>query len=263
LHLLTNTSIGQPTDLWVPSNDAAPTELSNQYSIGFLKSWSEIGFRLDVAGYVKYSENLIEYKEGANFLFGISQSWIDKIEVGNGESRGVEVLLSKEKGKLDGWLSYTLSNSTRQFEEINQGRPFPYKYDRRHNFSATTFYNINSNRKLSMFFIFTTGHALTLPTATIPTALPPGGEYYVGGYADVHEIGYIDQRNNMRMPDYHRLDLSYQSTKTKINRNRTWIFSVYNVYNRLNSYFIYQREGKLKQFVLFPVIPSVTYRVEF
>lgn len=263
LHLLTNTSIGQPTDLWVPANNVAPVELSSQYSLGFQKAWMRSGIKIDVTGYIKNSENLIEYKEGTNFLFGIRQNWTDKIVVGTGDSEGVELLLSKDKGRINGWMSYTLSKATRRFDEINAGFPFPYKYDRRHNFSITAFYDITKNKKLSMFFTFNSGHAFTLPTATMKTALPPGGEYYIGGYADVNEIGYIDSRNNLRMPDYHRLDIAYQTSKQKTKCRRTWIFSIYNIYNKLNPYFIYQREGRLKQYVLFPVIPSITYRLEF
>ena len=263
LHLLTNTSLGQPTDLWVPTSNDAPSETTNQYSLNIIKGWPRSDISLDLGIYIKFYDNLIEYKEGVNSLFGINDHWEDKITVGKGNSKGLEVLLNKESGKLNGWISYNLSKSMREFNEISNGNPFPYKYDRRHNFSLTSFYELNKNHKFSLLFTYNSGHAITLPIGNIKAIPPYGAEYLYNEKLVISNIEYINSRNNQRMPDYHRLDLSYHNRKKKKNHIRTWIFSIYNVYNRLNPYFLYQSEGKIKQVAMFPVIPSISYRVEF
>ncbi len=262
LHLLTNTSIGQPTDMWVPSTIDFPSETAHQFSIAIAKSIPN-DIVIDLNAYYKVLNNLIEYREGSNFLFGIEDAWKDKITSGSGRSKGIEALIIKNSGKINGWISYTFSKAERQFNEISNGRPFPYKYDRRHNLSTSAFYEFSRNKKLSLSFIFNSGHAFTLPTAKIATALPPGGEYINSPYIDIASVEYINIRNNQRMPDYHRMDISYQTTKRKKKYTRTWTFSVYNLYSQLNPYFIYERQGKLVQYSLFPIIPSVAYRIEF
>jgi hypothetical protein len=117
---------------------------------------------------------------------------------------------------------------------------------------------------LSLTFVYNTGTAITLPTARYQGVKPPNWEY-APYYEDAFdERPLMNQRNNFRTPAYHRLDISYQKQKeTKRKNQRTWIFSLYNAYSRLNPYFVYEAKGKLKQYSLFPIIPSVTYRLEF
>jgi len=121
------------------------------------------------------------------------------------------------------------------------------------------------DRTLSMTFVYNTGNAITLPTARYQSVQPPGWENVDDYFADAFkERPQMDERNNFRMPSYHRLDVSYQSKKaTKRKNRRSWIFSLYNAYSRLNPYFLYEDQGRLKQYSLFPIIPSVTYRLEF
>ena len=264
IHLLTNTTLGQPTDLWLPATVKAPTERADQYNLSLQKSFW--GYEVSVSAYYKDTRNVIEYQEGANILYGIDQGWEDKISVGKGYSRGVEWLVAKKAGKFTGHLAYTLSRSTRTFTEINNGKAFPFRYDRTHDASVLVTLSLGKQGKLSSLFNYNTGNAITLPVGKTESMLPPNWEY-INVPRIVGEMKYRDlivERNNARMPAYHRLDVSYSHSKEKKNnRVRTWNVSVYNAYNRLNPYFIYESGGRLKQYAFFPVIPSVSYSLEF
>ncbi len=271
LHLLTNSSLSVPTDLWVSSTENISPQYARQYALGAVRSLANNSLEISLEGYYKAMSQLITYRDGANYLYQSGDSWEEKVVAGDGEAYGVELFVHKKVGKLNGWLGYTLSWSNRWFDEINGGRPFPFRYDRRHDLSVLLNYEMPRDRILSVAFVFNTGNAITLPTARYQSVPPPGWENAVGFYtndadtrASLFERPQIDERNNFRMPAYHRLDVSYQRRKeTKRLNHRTWIFSLYNAYNRLNPYFLYETDGKLKQYSLFPVIPSVTYRLEF
>jgi outer membrane cobalamin receptor len=264
IHLLTNTTLGQPTDLWLPATAKAPTERADQYNLSLQKTFS--GYDVSVSAYYKDIRNVIEYQEGASILYGIDQGWEDKISVGKGHSHGVEWLVAKKAGKLTGHLAYTLSRSTRTFTDINNGKTFPFKYDRTHDASVLVTLSLSKRSKLSSMFNYNTGNAITLPVGKTESMQPPNWGYMndprVIGAMKYRDL--IVERNNARMPAYHRLDVSYSHSKQKKNnRVRTWNVSVYNAYNRLNPYFIYESGGRLKQYAFFPVIPSVSYSLEF
>ena len=271
LHLLTNSSLSVPTDLWVSSTENIAPQYARQYALGAVKSLANNSLEISIEGYYKAMSQLITYQDGANYLYQSGDSWEEKVVAGDGEAYGIELFVHKKVGKLNGWLGYTLSWSNRWFDELNGGRPFPFRYDRRHDLSVLLNYEMPRDRILSVAFVFNTGNAITLPTARYQSVPPPGWENTVSFYANdadtrasLFERPQIDERNNYRMPAYHRLDVSYQRRKeTKRLNHRTWIFSLYNAYSRLNPYFLYESDGKLKQYSLFPIIPSVTYRLEF
>jgi len=264
LHLLTNSSIGLPSDLWVSSTKNVPPQLSEQVALGVVKDLRDGAYEISLEGYYKRMNQLITYRDGASYLYQNGENWENKVVDGDGESYGVELFVNKKVGKLNGWLGYTLSFSNRWFEEINNGKPFPFKYDRRHDLSLLVNYALPRERMLSLTFVYNTGTAITLPTARYQGVKPPHWEY-APYYEDAFDYRTLaNQRNNFRTPSYHRLDISYQKQKeTKRKNQRTWIFSLYNAYSRLNPYFVYEANGKLKQYSLFPIIPSVTYRLEF
>ncbi len=266
LHLLTNSTMGQPTDLWVPATEQVAPQRSRQFSVGTEYQTPDKRYSFSIDGYLKEMKNVIEYKEGANYLYGIDESWEEKVAIGKGTAKGIEFLAKKNSGKFNGWFAYTLANSTRQFEEINNGEKFPYKYDRTHDLSVVGIYDFNKKNQFSAAFTYNTGNALTLPVATIQHPVPSFAQF--GGASKIKEFlssqPLYTSRNNFRMPAYHRLDLSYHHTKqTKKRRTRTWIISVYNTYNKLNPYFIYEKDGKIRQYAFFPIVPSVAYKLEF
>lgn len=270
LHLLTNSSVGLPTDLWVPVTDRIPPEQADWWSVGYSKTLKR-DWNVSVEAYSKRFRNVLDYKEGTTFLNNFSTAWYDRVSIGTGTSYGAEFYVEKTAGRTKGWLSYTLSRTDRRFDDINGGRPFPFKFDRRHNLAIVVSHELRKNRTLSANFIYNTGTALTVSGNRYLGAVP--GEDIVSQattnpylwrsyqfYSNVPDLG---ERNNFRTPAYHRLDVSYRTTKQKAHGQRTWIISCYNVYNRLNPFYLYYDKAQLKQFTLFPIIPSVTYQYDF
>ncbi|MBA3900548.1 MAG: hypothetical protein H0X62_10115 [Bacteroidetes bacterium] len=213
--------------------------------------------------------NMIDYKEGVAMpvvVVSDSENWQDKVEIGGkGISKGIEFLLNKKEGKNTGWISYTLSKTTRQFENINSGLPYYYRYDRRHDFSFVWFKKIRENIDFSLTWIFSTGNAITLATSkhliigeSIQTIEDNNRTELYDGHV------YDGGRNNFRMRSYHRMDAGFNIRKDKKWGERTWNISNYNLYNRQNPYFYFYSTGydgntKLLQQSFFPFIPSVTY----
>ena len=267
LHLLTNSSLGLPTDLWVPITKKAPPEKARQISIGIGQEWR--GFNVSLDGYYKKMSNLIDYKEGATFLNDELSQWDEKITTGSGTSKGIEMFIHKNKGATQGFVSYTLSWTNRQFLYLNNGLEFPYKYDRRHVLSANFSHQFNKNKELSCNFSLQSGSLLSLPVARYKSVLPPAGNLFtIPTYGSAENdfyknLGYLPQVNNFRLPAYHRLDINYQTTKKMKNKERKWIFSIYNLYNHANPFFIYYETRQLKQFSLLPILPSISYELKY
>lgn len=269
LHLLSNSSISLPTDLWVPVTARIKPMNSNQVAAGLFYNLMD-SLNLSIEGYYKYMNNLLEYKDGASF-FGSSQGWEDKVAMGRGWSYGIEFLAQKTVGRFTGWLGYTWSHTDRKFDRenniINQGNTFPAKYDRRHDISLVLTYKFNENIDASLSWVFSTGNACTLGLQEID---PYEGEQYIDDYYWYDEtISYISSRNNYRMPNYHRMDASVNFHKKLKYGKRTINISVYNLYNRQNPYLIYSSteyydflggsSRVLKQLSIFPIIPSISY----
>jgi len=188
--------------------------------------------------------------------------------VGEGKAFGVEFLTEKQKGRLTGIFSYTLSRSDRKFDALNRGNWFPFKYDRRHDISVLAEYKLNKlynkSRSISVGFTLQSGNNLSMPDTEIEGMLLPGTEF-----AD-HPIAWQNRRftysnpNNFKMPAFHHLDIGYNIIKQKTDsKSITWSFSVYNVYNRMNPWYYYKKDGKVKQVSVFPLIPSVGFKYTF
>lgn len=263
LHLLTNPTIGLPTDLWVPVTDRVAPEHSNQYAIGYAQSLQK-GWQLTLEAYYKDMKNLIEYKEGASF-FSLSTDWQDKITTGKGNGYGLELLIEKKIGKTKGWIGYTLSWSNRQFEELNFGNVFPYTYDRRHDIGVAITHEFNDRIDVGVVWVYGSGNATTLALQTYNGI---EGLTTNGSTHSFVEVEYLDGRNNYRAPSYHRLDISVNLHKQKKRYERTWSFGLYNAYSRQNPFFLFfdtKTDGSktLKQMSLFPIIPSISYSFKF
>jgi outer membrane receptor for ferrienterochelin and colicin len=272
LHLLTNTTIGLPTDLWLPVTKNVKPQHSVQYALG--TAYSMKGYDISVETYYKTMDNLIEYKEGAGLfsgMFDLEQNdvlaiWETLIEMGGeGRSYGIEFLFEKKIGKTTGWIGYTWSKTERRFEHISFGEWFPYTYDRRHDFEIVVTHKFNDHIDAALTWVFGTGNAITLPLeqyASFPS-------WYSYPYFNNDEaLNYIKNRNNFRMPSYHRLDLNVNFKKEKRHGVRTWTVGVYNAYNRKNPFYLdfgTNETGNrvLYQYSLFPFIPSVSYRFDF
>lgn len=262
IHLLSNSGVGLPNDLWLPVTDKVKPQTSHQVALGTVYQLTD-EIEMSVEGFYKSMDNLIEYKEGASYL-SQRNDWQDKIEQGEGWAYGMEVLLRKSVGNTMGWIGYTLSWSERKFENISGGKVFPYKYDRRHDVSVALTHKFSEKIDVGIAWVYGTGNGMTL-----------GFENFPSLETNDHQnlLTNIEKRNNYRMPSYHRLDISAGFHKKKRWGERTWSISVYNAYNRQNPFFLYwgssynketnKDESKLKQVSLFPVIPAITYSFKF
>ncbi len=262
IHLLTNAGTGLPTDLWVPSTARIKPQQANQVAIGLAKTYKS-QYELSLEGYYKKMRNLIEYKDGASYL-NVDQDWQNNVATnGNGKSYGIEFLFQKKSGIVTGWIGYTLSKTTRQFDEINFGKEFPYKYDRRHDISVAISHEWNKRMDFSMVWVYGTGNSITLPRATYEAA------NNIDFNVPSSSVGtYFGERNSYRMKSYNRLDFTFSWWKDKKWGRRKWTVGVYNAYSRLNPFFVnLERDERLNyrlvQYSLFPIIPSITYSIKF
>ena len=259
INLLTSEALSLPTDLWVPSTKNIKPQKSWQTALGLAKTIGD-DYEISIEGYYKKMDNVVSYKEGASYFIELDESWEDRVTQGSGKSYGLEVFLQKKYGKFSGWLGYTLSWNYRTFDEINGGREFPYRYDRRHDISLVGSYDISDRISLSANWVYGTGNSISLPTYS----------YYAQTISDFYtkRIAVIEDKNSFRMAPYHRLDVSISFSKKLRKHTRTWIISAYNAYNRKNPFFIYNErvgsgENKFTQINLYPIIPSVTYKFKF
>jgi hypothetical protein len=275
VHLTSLSAVSLPTDIWFPTTNIAKPQIGWQGSIGYFRNFKENTYETSFEVYYKDMRNLIEYKEGALPSDNVNDNTDNLLTFGRGWSYGAEFFVKKAIGKLTGWIGYTWSKTERVFEDLNNGEPFAAKYDRRHDLSIVASYELNDRWTFSSSFIYATGNTLTLPTS-----------WYVQGQDLLFNYG---QRNSTRMAPYHRLDISAiwyskaykeeedpttgKMIKVKKRFKSNWAFSVYNVYNRANPYFLYvdndgdflqgDFEISVQQVTLFPIIPSVTWNFEF
>ncbi|MBK7028758.1 MAG: TonB-dependent receptor [Bacteroidales bacterium] len=253
IHLLTNSSIGLPTDLWVPSTSSIKPQQSKQVAAGISRTFRR-NYLISVEGYYKWMNHIIEYTEGATYL-NSNSNWEEKVTSGKGNSYGMEILLQKKEGRTKGWIGYTLSWSNRTFPDINYGETFPYKFDRRHDISIVLMHKLDDKWDFSAEWVYGTGNAVTLATIKFPGP-------------DGWEIQTFDKRNSYRAADYHRLDVSFTRSKETKWGTSSWNLGMYNVYNRKNPFYYYfgtdSRGSKaLKRVSLFQMIPSVSYTFRF
>lgn len=274
VHLTSLSAVSLPTDIWYPSTDIAKPQIGWQASVGYFRNFMKNMLETSVEVYYKQLKNLIAYEEGALPGDNVNDNTDNLLVFGTGYSYGVELFVKKTYGKFTGWVGYTLSKTDRIFPDLNNGNKFPAKYDRRHDLSVVASYKLNSRWVFSSAFIYATGNTLTLPTS-----------WYVHDQDLLFNYG---QRNSTRMAPYHRLDISAtwyskeykeytdpttgETVKKKKKFRSNWAFSIYNVYNRANPFFLYvdndgdflqgNFEITVKQVTLFPIIPSVTWNFE-
>ncbi len=275
IHLASIGSVSLPTDVWVPSSDLVHPQFSTQYAAGYFRNFSDNMYETSIEAYYKTMENQVEYAEGHQPDEDVKNNVDNNFVFGKGESYGVELFFNKALGSLTGWVGYTLAWTNRQFDDLNQGEEYSFKYDRRHDISVVLSYEISRRWSLGAVWVYATGNALTLPQNRFflvgPTDLGQAIQdpsTYGGLY---NEPG---PRNSYRFDAYHRLDISATLKSKKRKRYESyWTFAVFNVYNRYNPYFIYfddyvdEETGafqiQAKQVSLFPVLPSITYNFKF
>jgi len=263
IHLASPTTVSMPTDIWFPSTEIVKPQFGTQYSLGYYRNFKDNRIETSVEVYYKEMKNQIEYAEGALIEDNVNNNTDNNFVFGTGESYGIEFFVNKTIGRTTGWVGYTLAKTTRHFDEINSGDIFPAKYDRRHDISVVITHQLNEKLTISGVWVYATGNCATMPVS----------RYIIGGNI-VSEYG---PRNGFRMPAYHRADLSltwYPKSKKKTRRiEESWNFSIYNLYNRRNPYFIYfDVEGDIlagsasvtaKQVSIFSILPSISWNFKF
>ena len=273
VHLLSSAQISLPVDLWVPITKDIKPVTSDQFSAGLyydgLKGWE---FSLEA--YYKKMDNILEYKDGT-LMLGTSDGWENRVEMGQGLARGVELFVQKTRGNTTGWLAYTLAKSDRLFPDgsINNGEPFPYKYDRRHSIDISIDHKFNERWNVNAVWSFATGGTTTVPIRQI-CVMSRG---YSGLYFP--DAQYVDHRNNFRIPPSHRLNLgiNYHYKLRRHKGENVWNLSVYNVYNQMNPNFVFTDYGddyddkgnwtgmslKLTKITILPILPTLSYTRNF
>jgi hypothetical protein len=255
LHLLSNSTSGNPTDLWLPTGNNIRPQWADQVSVGYFRNLGNNIFETSAEIYYKQMHNLIDYKPGADIV--LNPDVESQLLYGKGSAYGAEFFIKKKEGKLTGWISYTISRTLRQFDGIDNGKAFPAKQDRIHDISVVAMYSLPKGWTLTSEWVYYTGDAVTFPS----------GLYVVNGI----RTPLYTERNGYRMPDYHRLDIgATHLKKLKGNKERSWVFSVYNVYARKNAYSITFRQNpdnasemQAVRLSLFSIVPSVTFNFRF
>lgn len=277
INLLTSESLSLPTDLWVPSTENVVPQDSWQGALGVATTLGN-EYEFSIEGYYKKMKNVISYKEGANYFFDLNSNWEDRVTQGDGTSYGAEIFLQKKTGRLTGWLGYTLSWNWRQYDDINKGIKFPFRYDRRHDFSIVSVYELSPRINLSATWSYGTGNAVTLPTTQIPTNFYSSYDSD-GNLQDFYLFGAesTNVKNTHRMSPFHRLDVSITFNKKKKRHERSWVFGLYNAYGNKNPFFITSENqygtdasgssvflGKqFKEITLLRFVPSISYNFKF
>ena len=262
IHLVVRNNISLPTDLWFPSTENILPSRSYQGVLGAEMNIIDDTYLISLEGYYKKMDNLLEYRDDAEFTLGIPLE--EQFTRGEGRAYGIELFLNKQIGNFTGWIGYTLAWTKRQFADLNRGNEFYPRYDRRHDVSLTLNYEFNDTWELGMAWVYGTGQAYTMPTST---------------YIWRDDFNYNDEkyqfseRNGVRLPAYHRMDLNfmYKFEAYKL----PWVLSIniYNVYDRRNpfawnvGYDYNDQTGEftkeLKQITLFPIIPTLGLSFEF
>jgi hypothetical protein len=255
LHLLSNSTGGNPTDQWIGNSYNIKPEIADQFSLGYSQNFAENKFELGVEAYYKTMQNQVDYKDGADIQTAPDVE--SQLLFGKGRAYGLELIFKKKTGRFTGWVSYTLSKTERQIDGINNNQWYNARQDRTHDLSIVGVYQLSPRWTLSGLFVYNTGNAVTFPT----------GKYNLNGRT-VYQYG---DRNSDRVPASHRLDIS--ATYEKPQRGRfqsSWSFGLYNVYGRENPYTITFRDNatdatktEAVQTSLFRWVPSVTYNFKF
>lgn len=260
LHLISNSASATPLDIWAPSGPFLKPQSSNQFAIGYFKTLKNNAYDFSIETYYKDLNDVTDFVDGADLLFE------DNIETqvvqGNGRAYGLEFLLNKNKGRLTGWLSYTLAKTERKILGINNNAYYPSNSDQLHELNLVGMYKLNKRWDFGANFVFGSGKPITYPT----------GKFVQNGLI----VADYDGRNGNRLPAFHKLDISATLNPKKGNRGK-WIFSIANLYNRKNASTIYFREKvetindidvsagrtEASKFSFLGIVPSVTYEYKF
>ncbi len=276
IHLLSSNAISLPTDLWVPVTGNVVPMNAHQVAVGAFYDWN--GFEFSLEGYYKKMRNVMEYKDGSSFFTLDQSDWQDKVVMGDGWAYGIELFAQKQVGKFTGWIGYTWAHADRLFDregqELNFGKVFPAKYDRRHDLNIVLMYEFNKRIDVGVTWIYSSGNCATLPLQGYHGL----GDYMYYDYYDPMVINHVESRNNYRFNSYQRLDLVANFHKQKKHCERIFSINIYNTLCHNNPFIVYPREQNiydpytgetvecyktLKQICIFPIIPTLSWQYKW
>jgi len=257
IHLASNSTAGSPLDVWVPSSPNIDPQVADQFALGYFRNFADDTYETSIEVYYKNMKNQIDFRDHAELL--LNPEIEGEFRSGDAWSYGLEFLVRKQTGKFTGWISYTLSKTERKIPEINQGKVYPASYDKPNNIAVVLSYDISKKFNVAANWVYSTGAAVTFPI----------GRYEYEGMI----VPIYSDRNEYRLPDYHRMDLSltykFGVNKTKGFRSELNL-SIYNVYNRKNAWMISFSQDDVdpnvtiaEKVYLFPILPSLTYNFYF
>jgi len=254
VHAVPNNSLGIPLDVWMPSNADIVPMTSEQFEIGW-KGYTKSGYSLQLDLYQRTLSNVLSYQYS---VYDLVSDWQDAVSAGQGRAFGLELMLHKRKGKLNGWIKYSLSKSERLFENINEGQWFPFKYDRRHDFALVLQYRINKKWNIGMNTVFASGHYITIPEAQYVLEIN-GNSTLVSNFGDL---------NNLKVPDYFRTDFGINYDIKRKKSEQSLSLKIYNLFNRQNVYYVTSKinengSSSLVPIALFPFLPTINYAINF
>jgi len=258
LHLLSSSSIGLPSDIWITSTDRVKPGKAWHYSIEANHKFDR-SISIQLGAFFKSMDQLVEFEDLTGQEFINASNWENKVVTGSGKAYGLEVHLKKQLGNLSGWVAYSYARSLRQFEKLNKGRQYPYKYDRKNDLKMVLNYSLSKKWAVNLNWVYGSGLAYSLPTGAYDLLLPDGT--YLG------PIYYTDEKNAYRLPVYHRLDATIGYTKKLAWGTHSLSLGVYNLYNRENPlYYSFNSRASAEepyfQTLLLPVMPSFKYGIK-
>lgn len=265
VHLLSSsmTAFTAPTDIWMPSTGKLKPVIGGLFSAG--AGWNRNGWELSLEGYLRHSDNVIDWKDGTAPASAAVNGFEEQLSVGEARSKGLEFMAHRTRGRTTGWISYTLSKTDRRFPDgsVNAGRWFPDTYDRRHNLALYVNHRFSERLDLSASWVFMSGSMTTVPDG-VTAAIASGSD-------SPELLPQVSSRNNYRLPPTHRLNLSLNLRKSGRLGESVWAFGIYNVYNAMNPNLIlymqtsdFGRYGyKAVKLTFLPVTPSISYTFNF
>ncbi len=257
IHLATNSTAGTPLDVWFPSSPNVKPQIADQVALGYFKNFKDNTIEASVEAYYKFNQNAIDFKDHAQLL--LNREMEGELRYGDAWSYGAEFLIKLNLTKLNGWVSYTWSRTWREFKDINNGKKYPAPYDRPNDVSVVLNYQLSERITIGANWVYMTG---------LPVSFPTGRFEYGNVIAPVYS-----DRNSYRLPDYHRLDVSFTlKGKEKPGKkwHGEWNLSIYNAYGRKNAWVINfeseennPNEKYAEMTYLFGIVPSITYNFHF
>lgn len=266
IHLLSNTAASVPLDIWTPSTNNIDPQRADQVAIGYFRNFKDNTYELSAETYYKQFYDLIDFVDGADLI--LNELVEGQVLTGEGRAYGLELSLKKNKGRFSGWINYALARTERLVDGINNSDWYPSRFDQTHNFNITAFYDLSKRATLSATFTYNTG---------TPISLPSSGYYQQGLFVPNNDG---NARNNFRLPDYHRLDLSLTLERDPDKPDKRWegewVFGVYNLYGRRNAFSIYGSQPSerlapgmltdaeaVRFSVVGSIVPSISYNFTF